>query len=300
MDVLIVKQENGAMPLLSPESSDKSDGNLVVKSNRLVEASYKLSMVEQQIILYAICKSREEQKGLTSDTPVVIKAAEFAAMFNMNEKSVYAQLKTAITSLYGRSVGIRCIDNDSGKTMVIDHRWISRKAYIDGAGRVQIIFASDIIPYITRLGETGEFTSYRLKYISKMSSVHAVRLYELLIQYKTIGRRDFGLDELRAMLCLTTEYASIKDFKKYVIDIAIEQINAHTDMKVSYEQKKSGRVITNLIFAIQMKPKGQVRQTVFKPARQPKAIAPRSVNDDLRASAGDGVKVSFGFGSKRR
>lgn len=37
---------------------------LVVKSNRLIEASYRLTLNEQRIILYAICRCREEQTGL--------------------------------------------------------------------------------------------------------------------------------------------------------------------------------------------------------------------------------------------
>lgn len=280
----------------SVESGIVGKGSFVVKSNRLIEASYRLSMVEQQIILYAICKSRENQTGLSSDSPVTIIAAEFAEMFSLNEKSVYAQLKTAITSLYARSVNIRRIDVDTGKVIAIDHRWISRKAYIDGAGRVQIIFASDIIPYITRLGESGEFTSYKLKHISKMSSVHAVRLYELLIQYRAIGSRDFSISDLRSMLCLQSEYASIKDFKKHVIDLAVTQINEYTDMEISYVQQKSGRIVTNMVFNIKAKPmplNTPLNTLSNTPSKQKVSL---SVNNDFVLKAGNGVTVKHGFG----
>ncbi|MQT50325.1 RepB family plasmid replication initiator protein, partial [Pseudomonas helleri] len=45
--------------------AEKSE--VVVKSNRLVEASYRLNLVEQQIILFAISRSRDEQLGLSPD-----------------------------------------------------------------------------------------------------------------------------------------------------------------------------------------------------------------------------------------
>ena len=45
---------------------------MVTKSNRLVEASYRLTLVEQQLVLYAICRSREEQRGLSANEPVTI------------------------------------------------------------------------------------------------------------------------------------------------------------------------------------------------------------------------------------
>ena len=59
---------------------------LVVKSNRLIEASYRLSLNEQRIILYAICRCREEQKGLFPDSPVVITAEAFAKQFPSIDK----------------------------------------------------------------------------------------------------------------------------------------------------------------------------------------------------------------------
>jgi len=69
---------------------------LVVKSNRLVEASYRMTLVEQQIILFAICRAREEQRGLSPEDPVTIAAKDFARMFGTEEGSVYGQLKSAM------------------------------------------------------------------------------------------------------------------------------------------------------------------------------------------------------------
>jgi len=66
---------------------------LVVQSNRLVEASYRLTLVEQQMILFAICRSREEQLGLSADTLVTIAAKDFSAMFGTDASTVYRDLK---------------------------------------------------------------------------------------------------------------------------------------------------------------------------------------------------------------
>jgi len=71
---------------------------LVVKSNRIVEASYRLGLVEQQIILFAICRSREEQRGLSPDTPVTISAKDFSEQFGTDEKNVYRDLRACLRS----------------------------------------------------------------------------------------------------------------------------------------------------------------------------------------------------------
>ena len=104
---------------------------LVVKSNRLVEASYRLTEVEMQIVLYSICRSREDGVGLSPKDPLTIRADDFAARFGTNTSMVYGQLKNAMDTLYRRTLIIRDEDPKTGKPRVVETRWISDKAYID-------------------------------------------------------------------------------------------------------------------------------------------------------------------------
>jgi plasmid replication initiation protein len=232
---------------------------LVVKSNRLVEASYRLGLNEQRIILYSICRCREEQKSLFPDLPVTITADAFAKQFpSIDKTNVYRQLKDAMDALYERSVTIHDIDPASGYARVKKTRWISEGAYVDGAGNVQVTFTPEVIKYITRL-ET-EFTSYQLEKVGNMTSAYAVRIYELLSQYKDIGKRTINLAWLRETLGVEPgEYKLTADFKKWVIEIAMDQINKHSDLTVSYKSVKTGRAITD--FAFKIKDKGHKPKT---------------------------------------
>lgn len=234
---------------------------LVVKSNRLIEASYRLGMNEQRIILYAICRCREEQKWLFPDLPVTITADAFVKQFPSVDKSnVYGQLKEAMNSLYNRSVMIHDIDPATKKARVRETRWISEKAYIDGAGHVQIIFTPEVIKYMTRL-ET-EFTSYQLEKVGNMTSAYAVRIYELLAQHRDIGNRTLNMTWLRETLQIAPdEYKLTTNFIRKVIEVAVDQINKHSDLTVSYKPVKTSRAITDFAFKIKSKdgkPKRQV------------------------------------------
>lgn len=233
--------------------NDMKKQELVVKSNRLVEASYRLTLNEQRIILYAICRCREEQKGLFPNEPVVITAEAFAKQFPSIDKSnVYHQLKEAMDDLYERSVTLYETDEDTGHDQVSKTRWISKASYIDGAGRIKIVFTPDVIKYITRL--EAEFTSYQLEKVGNMTSAHAVRMYELLTQHRDIGTRTLNLAWLREALQLAPgEYKLTADFTRKVLDISVEQINKHTDLTVSYKPKKTGRAITDFVFKIKNK-----------------------------------------------
>jgi plasmid replication initiation protein len=235
------------------ESLKMKNAELVVKSNRLIEASYRLGLTEQRIILYAICRGREEDKLLRPNEPVVISAEAFLKHFpSIGEGNVYEQLKDAMDALYERSVTLYETDADTGLPQVSKTRWISKASYVDGAGRIKVVFTSDVIKYFTRLEE--EFTTYQLEKAGRMTSFHAVRIYELLAQHKSIGNRTLNLKWLRERLGVEPgEYKLTADFIRKVIDVAVDQINRHSDLTVSYKPQKTGRAITDFVFKIKGK-----------------------------------------------
>lgn len=234
-------------------SPEMKNAELVVKSNRLIEASYRLGLTEQRIILYAICRCREEEKGLFPNEPVIITAETFLKQFpSIGEGRVYEQLKEAMDALYERSVTLYETDADTGLPQVSKTRWISKASYVDGAGRIKVVFTSDVIKYITRLED--EFTSYQLEKVGRMTSAHAVRIYELLAQHKGIGNRTLNLKSLRETLGVEPgEYKLTADFIRKVIEVAVDQINKHSDLTVSYKPQKTSRAITDFVFKIRDK-----------------------------------------------
>ena len=57
-------------------------------------------------------------------------------------------------------------------------------------------------------------------------------------------------------------------FKKYVLDLAVAQINEHTDIKLTYEQHKAGRKIDGFSFKFKQK----VKQQKIEQQRDPNTI----------------------------
>lgn len=238
-----------------------SHNALVVKSNRLVEASYRLTLAEQRIILYAITEARRTGRGLNANDFITIQAAQYAAQFHLPLKQAYEQLREAALTLFERQFVLYDTDPESGEPRVTKARWVSSASYIDNSYAIQLRFAPDMIPYITQL--EAEFTRYKLEKVAHMSSAHAIRLYELLMQWGSVGKREIELDWLKKALMLEGEYKAIKDFKKWVIDVALAQINEHSDLTASYSQRKTGRAVTHLIFTFA--PKADAQPAPAKP-----------------------------------
>ena len=90
-----------------------------------------------------------------------------------------------------------------------------------------------------------------------LDSVYAVRLYELLTQWRSAKQTPlFELDVFRGQMGLSDdEYIRMGNFKARVLDLAVDQINEKTDLQVSYEQHKRGRFIIGFSFKVREKPK---------------------------------------------
>jgi plasmid replication initiation protein len=107
--------------------------------------------------------------------------------------------------------------------------------------------------HYTRLEE--QFTKYELQQVSSLSSAYAIRLYELLIQWRSTGKTPIiELQEFRKKLgVLDNEYLRMAHLKERVLELSIKQINEHTDITVKYEQHKRGRSISGFSFNFKQK-----------------------------------------------
>lgn len=223
-----------------------NNNNLTVyKSNKVIEAGYKLSLNEQRLILCCIAKVKSS-KPLTATERFEVTAKEFSAQFGISIDKAYQTLKEVSEQLFERYVIIDNPDPTDKTLKYTKTRWISAINYHSDAGKVSLIFAAFMIPYLSEL--QGQFTFYLLENISGMTSIYAIRLYELLMQWKTTGTREIEIDWLKKQFEIENGYERMFDLKKYVIDPAVKDINTHSNYQVAWEQRKTGRRVTHLIF----------------------------------------------------
>ncbi|KRI47905.1 DNA replication protein [Acinetobacter pittii] len=217
-----------------------------------MNASYNLDLVEQRLILLAIVEARGSGRGINANDPLEVHAESYINQFNVARQTAYQALKDACKDLFARQFSYQEI-NKRGNVENVLSRWVSEIRYIDDEATVKLIFAPAIVPLITRLEE--QFTKYELQQISNLSSAYAVRLYELLIAWRSTGQTPvIELTEFRNKIgVLDDEYTRMGNFKDRVLNLAIAQINEHTDITVKYEQHKKGRNISGFSFSFKQK-----------------------------------------------
>jgi plasmid replication initiation protein len=177
----------------------------------------------------------------------------YAEVFDVSKQTAYEALIDAETNLFERRFTFM-----DERDLKVKSRWISQATYLDGEGAIEVIFTPAVVNEITRIhGIEQFFTKYTLEQTAKLKSLYAVRLYELLIQWREARKTPlFELEVFREQLGLgVDDYKRMSDFKRRVLDASVKEINNKTDIKVSYTQEKRGTTIVGFKFKVLIKDK---------------------------------------------
>jgi plasmid replication initiation protein len=264
-----------------------NEKNLIVyKSNNLIESCYKLSLTEQRVLLACIGQINSSEPLAISDQ-FELSAKDFSVIFGTDAKSAYTQLVEVSENLYKREL---IVEKPSKGIKKLKTRWITSISYQDNCGGVVLRFAQDLLPYLSELKE--QFTKYDLASISGMTSIYGIRLYELLMQWQSTGKRDISIEWLKQVFEIENNYSSISDLKKYVIEPAVANVNKHSNINVTHTYKKTGRNVTHILFQFKLKPVKKP-QKLSKPKPEPVKVTIDNLDyfEDVRKKYGDKAPI---------
>lgn len=225
------------------------------KDSALITASYGLNIDEGRLVLLAITIAKEyldtSQLQSLLGKRIEISAQRYIGMFGVPKSSAYELLQNSCRSLFKRQFSY----TEASENAVLWHRtshWVIDIAYMNETETVALGFSPAIIASIDDLQK--HLSSYDVRKVANLTNARTIRLYELLdnLHKRKISR--ISIEDLRNKLgILEHEYKRMFDFKRQVLDYSIEQINEHTDLKVSYIQHKTVRTISAFTFKVQMK-----------------------------------------------
>lgn len=218
---------------------DLSINNLVAKSNQIIEASYSLTVKEQRLLMACISQI-DSRKGvdldITKGFTLSVEQAQDLFYTNKQKKNAYADLKLACEKLFDRRLRLKA---ENGRYEIIT-RWISTVKFDNETMEATLYFHEQIKPFISQLG--SNFTRYKLENMVQLTSVYAIRIYELIVSWSfTSSYKEMEISDLRELLDLGSKYKQHSEFNRYVINPALEQINAFTDFQLEITFKKRGR-----------------------------------------------------------
>jgi plasmid replication initiation protein len=251
---------------------------IVVQSNKLVEAHYRLSLQEKRLILWLIKEIKRED---TDFKKYKLNIVDFAEMMGLNPKTQYKEMKLVTRALITRGIDIEDLDTGATKQMA----WLCYAHWEPKKGLCSLEFHPELKPYLLQLKE--QFTQIGFADFLGLSSVYSVRIFELLSQYAPIGKRISQIDELRSWCGIQkNEYALYAHLKSRVIDRAKNEINAKTEYEIDYKEIKESRKVVSIEWTINKK-------TYFEKAQSEKAV---TIKQELRSiNAITEQLIEYGF-----
>ena len=219
--------------------------DFIVKSNALVEARYRLSLQESQVILWLLTQIKPDDEDFKAHN---LDVSEFARLTNVVVDSRYTELRKITRHLMQRVMEI--YSPEENKTIQV--AWLSSAEYEHNKGFVSLEFSPKLKPYLLQL--RNQFTKIDIVDTLKLKSIYAIRIFELLLQYVSLGSRKIGLGELRAYCGIKLgEYADYFDLKRKVIEKAKTEISSKTEYEINYSEIKESRKVVAIEWTIKKK-----------------------------------------------
>ena len=228
---------------------------LIRKSNELIEARYKFDIWETRFFLSVLSKLRRED----DDFKVYrVRYQEIAREFGLKTHQSYDMLREGAKKLMNKNFYVKYEENGKPREVMyhimrkIDYSILGKKENRDESQEyIDLTIEQEMKPFLLQLQES--FTIYDMRNITKLGA-YAIRIYELLKQYETIGERTLEFDEMKRMFELEKEYPRFPNFQQKIIQPAINDINKYTDLTITEVEKiKEGRKVVALCFYFKRK-----------------------------------------------
>ena len=226
-----------------PRELTYNETHHTVMANDVVKGKQEMTLQEARLLRLLITQVAKEDKDLMTYTT---KISELAKFLSIPKNNLYRDVKNICDSLMRRVVRIGT-GNPRQPWKIF--QWIQLASY-DGKGNLTLMLSEQIEPFVIGLNEY--FTQYQLANILAMNSVYAIRLYEILKsdEYRRSNEYPtYTVKELREAFECEKKHTQFGHFKTRVIDVAVREINAKTDIHIrDVEYIKDSRAVVGLRF----------------------------------------------------
>ena len=217
---------------------------LVVQHNAMVNAGFSMTALEMRCFIAMISRIGRDDTAL----PLCrISVKELCP--DSSSKNVYQEVRAMVEKMASRFLLMEVLGPDGQRLKQPDLKLrplMGAIDYLKHEGVVEAVFNEHLRPYLLEL--KNNFTKAQLSQVMKIKRPSSHRIYWLLREYASFGKRTVSVAELRQVLGLKDEYVDRFDhFRTRVLDPAQEELAA-TDLPFTYELLKEGRVITEIRF----------------------------------------------------
>ena len=218
----------------------KSNPNLVVKSNKLINARLN-NLTLSQFRFFEVLVAQLD-KGQPEFVKQRVYLRDFVENIGTKNKNEYQRAREITKSLMKHVIEI--FEEPKIRQVNLFHEIV----YDKDLPYIEAVFHPRLVPYLLQLKE--KFTSYDIRNVLPLSSVYAMQMYQLLKQYANLGTRTFRLEELKKVLGVEDLYERYFDFKRRILLPSQKDLDKHCDITFTFKEIRKGRKIDSIKFKI--------------------------------------------------
>lgn len=299
---------------MSDNHVDMNKAVEIWQDNALTVARYEMTEAEKNLLYMVVADVRPDDP---ESKMYQVSVKEMAEVSNSKELKFDAYRQAA------RKLLTRVFETTLPNGNFLQATFIASAEYKKGTGIIEIELSRKVRPFYVDLNK--KFTKIQLAAAISLNSAYAKRLYELLCMFKNMPDKTFrrNLVDLKNMLWIIDpktgkdSYPKWTHFEKTVLNVAIKEINGHTDLTFTYKPiygDRPGRgrkPVVEVEFSVYYQAKAEpvptsilherlIKQFRLRPDQADQVLATHSVETinrqlyDIQAKALDGKVKNLG------
>ena len=236
-------EEHGKEILLSNDAKIKWHNNMV-------EAHFAATSREMRML---IALSAHIDKNGDDFEYCVVSAKDLGAVMNLDPHGAYKILKDIVAKLFTKPIVFKSIDkNKEGQPKKVDYYHIFyRLTYDNDNCSIGYQFSPAVKPLLLQVKSAYVETS--IDVLMRFKCAYSSRIYLYIVRWSKLGTYTISMRDLREQFGLGNTYSLYSDFKRFVVEPALAEINAFSKYNVRAEFIKTGRKYTHVKFDVSVK-----------------------------------------------
>ena len=222
----------------------------VVIQNRLLNAITNLELNERRLIMFLSPIVRKAIDNNPKERVFKAKVIDFMEQYSIKSKKYYGEFEKIADSILQK---VYYFWEDYKNTRVkVGANWVSECHYLEHEGALEIRLDDRMIEMLTVFDRANPFTKYERQMIVNLGS-YGLILFEMIAScmHQQHKQKTYSIEYLREKFNCVEIYPTFYDFKRYVLDRAIKDIEQNTPFRITYTQKKKGRIVSELVFSFE-------------------------------------------------
>lgn len=221
----------------------------IAKANEVIQkARNDLSVKELKLIGYIMTHIKPTDLVGTEYT---IAISEYLKVCGISPNGqTYDVVRKNMKELADRSFWMRA---ENGNEVLV--RWLSRVVVKPNSGTMTVKFDDVLMSYLVGLVERGRYTQFNFISELPMTRKYSITLFELLRSYVNLSNNyEFYVEDLKKLLGADAYIGKgFREFRRQVLDPAIEEINNFSEINAGYLLKTKGRKVVSIVFGMEKK-----------------------------------------------